>query len=335
MIVKIRTWAHIVARLLCVLFALQGCSTSNSIQHTPPRPADHKNPQLKDYVSALSWGFDEENSTQAIQSAINSGADTVLIPNVGKPWYVDPIVLTSEQTLILEEGVTISARKGSFLGRHNYLFSAVNEKHISIIGYGAIVEMRKADYRKKPYEKSEWRHKISLKGCSDVLIEGMTIRSSGGDGIYIGRGQGEIRYCENVIVKNLLLEDHYRQGISVVSVQNLLIENVKIYDTGGTAPSSGIDFEPNNPSERLSNCVVRNCEIQKNGGAGILLYFKKLDNDSYPVSIHIENCTIKRNLAAVVVAGLRNKPMGKITSSQNSIRGLRYIQRSSTMVVNF
>ena len=97
-----------------------------------------------------------------------------------------------------------------------------------------------------------------------------------------------IVYCRNITVKNVLLEDNYRQGISVISVKNLLLENIKIYGTGGTAPGSGIDFEPNHPNEQLSNCVVRNCEIRENRGAGILFYFKNLDRDSHPISITVE-----------------------------------------------
>ena len=236
---------------------------------------DYQVPSLINHVGADLRGFDDQNATVTIQSAINSGAPTVVVPFVGRPYYVDPITLTSNQTLILEEGVVIAAREGSFRGREDCLFSAENQKEITIIGYGAVIEMRKDDYQRRPYEKAEWRHAISLRGCSDVSIEGVTIRSSGGDGIYIGRGEGNNTYCENIRVKNVVLEDNYRQGISVISVRKLLVENVQIYNTSGTLPRAGIDFEPNRRDEILENCIVRKCRIAGNRGPGILFAYHR------------------------------------------------------------
>jgi polygalacturonase len=296
--------------------------------HTPP---------LTDHVSAGAWFFDDQNATFAIQSAIDSGAPTVFVPNVGRPYYVDPITLASDQTLILEEGVVIAARAGSFRGRGDCLFSGENQKNLAIVGYGAVIEMRKQDYQKRPYEKAEWRHAIFLAGCSNVLIEGVTIRSSGGDGIYVGRGRGEgaKTYCENIVVKNVLLDDHHRQGISVISARNLLIENVQIYNTSGTLPRSGIDFEPNRRVEILENCVVRNCEIAGNRGPGILFSLQNLHPESQPISIIVEDCTIYRNAFSIMVVGLRHGASGEIHFSGNDIRGVKFIQPSKTLTVSF
>ena len=326
---------HAVLPIVGALFAVFGCSVSPGTRHEMLVQADYQVPSLTNHVSTYSWGFDDQNATLAIQSAINSGAPTVVIPYVGKPYYVDPITLTSNQTLILDEGVVIAARKGSFRGGGDCLFSAENQKEIAIIGYGAVIEMKKDDYQKKPYEKAEWRHAISIRGCRGVSIEGVTIRSSGGDGIYVGRGTGNNTYCENIRVKNVLLDDHHRQGISVISVRNLLVENVKIYNTSGTLPRSGIDFEPNRRDELLENCIVRKCRIAGNRGPGILFSLQNLHPESHPVSIIVEDCSIYRNTLSILVVGLRHKPSGEITFRQNDIRGLKYIQPSQTMAVSF
>ena len=325
------------ANLLIVgaLFAVYGCSVSRGARNEMLVEVDYQSPKLINHVSADLWGFDDQNATFAIQSAINSGAPTVVIPYVGRPYYVDPITLTSNQTVILEKGVVIVARKGSFRGGGDCLFSAENQKEIAIIGYGAVIEMRKDDYQKKPYEKAEWRHAISIRGCSDVSIEGLTIRSSGGDGIYIGRGKGKNTYCENLQVKNVILEDHHRQGISVISARNLLVENVQIYNTSGTSPRSGIDFEPNRRDEILDNCIVRECRIAGNRGPGILFSLQSLKPESHPVSIIVEDCSIYRNTLSILVVGLKHNPSGEIIFRQNDIRGLKYIQPSETMAVSF
>jgi hypothetical protein len=320
-----------------MVFVLCGCAVNHVAKNEMLLEANYESPKLRDHVSADSWGFDDQNATSAIQSAIDSGSPTVVIPYVGKPYYVDPIVLTGNQTLILEDGVVIAAREGSFRGGGDCLFSAENQENIAIIGYGAVIEMRKDDYQKKPYQKAEWRHAIFLAGCSDVLIEGVTIRSSGGDGIYIGRGRGKGKKtnCENIVVKNVLLDDHHRQGISVISARNLLIENVQIYNTSGTLPRSGIDFEPNRRDEILENCIVRGCEIAGNRGPGILFSLQNLHSESHPVSISVEDCTLYRNSLAILMVGLRHRPLGEIYFRQNEIRGLKFIQPSKTMKVSF
>jgi hypothetical protein len=317
------------------MLTFYGCSVSRIARNEMQVEMDYQSPKLTNHASADLGEFDDQNATFAIQSAINSGARTVVIPFAGKPYYVDPITLAGNQTLILEEGVVIAARKGSFRGGGDCLFSAENQKEIAIIGYGAVMEMRKDDYRKRPYEKAEWRHAISLRGCNDVSIEGVTIRSSGGDGIYIGRGKGSNTYCENIWVKNVVLDDHHRQGISVISVRNLLVENVQIYNTSGTSPRSGIDFEPNRRDEILENCIVRECRIAGNRGPGILFSLQNLKPESDPISIIVEDCSIYRNILSVLVVGLRHQPAGEIIFRQNDIRGLKYIQPSQTISVSF
>jgi hypothetical protein len=98
-------------------------------------------------------------------------------------------LLKTQPDIDSRSGVVIAARKGSFRGGGDCLFSVKDKKEVTIVGYGAVIEMRKGDYQKRPYEKAEWRHAILIRSCSDVLIEGLTIRSSGGNGIYIGRGK--------------------------------------------------------------------------------------------------------------------------------------------------
>ena len=326
---------NVVYPVVGMLIFLSGCSINQGSMIEMPAEASNQSALLTNHASTDVWGFNDQNATFALQSAIDSGAPTVLVPNVGKPYYVDPIHLVSNQTLILEEGVVITAREGSFRGRGDCLFLAENKEEITIIGYGALIEMRKDDYRKRPYEEAEWRHAISLRGSRNIAIEGLAIRNSGGDGIYIGRGNGKQTYCENIRIENVILENHYRQGISVISVRNLLIENVQIYNTSGTRPRSGIDFEPNRRDEILVNCIVRSTIIAGNRGPGILFSLQGLVSASHPVSVVVEDCAIYRNLLSILVVGLKHKPSGEITFRNNERRGLRYIQRSKALKVNF
>jgi len=243
-------------------------------------------------ANAAWWGFDAADATLALQSAIDSGAKTVIVPNMGMDWVVTPIALRNNLELIFEPGVVVVAKQGAFKGKGDSLFSATSLSDVSITGYGATFRMRKKDYQSSAYEKAEWRMTLDLAGCTNVRISGLRLESSGGDGIYIG-ATSEQPFCKDVIIRDVVCCDHHRQGVSVISAVNLLIEDCVMQNTGGTAPQAGIDFEPNKPDERLENCIVRNCRMADNTGAGILVYLKPLTHETAPVSILFERCFVQ------------------------------------------
>ncbi|NLX96246.1 MAG: right-handed parallel beta-helix repeat-containing protein [Rhodopirellula sp.] len=238
------------------------------------------------------WGFNAEESTEALQSAIHSKAKKVVVEKMSGPWIVDKIELASDQELVFEPGAVVLAKKGAFHGTADSLFTATNKKNIRLTGPGATLQMHRADYDSPAYKKAEWRHVINLHGCDQVTIAGLTLAESGGDGIYLGVGRnGEPN--RNITIRDVVCDRNYRQGISVITAENLLIENCTLKNTAGTAPAAGIDFEPNHPRERLVNCVMRNCTIEDNQGYGIHVYARPLDGTSAPVSLRIENCVTR------------------------------------------
>ncbi len=46
---------------------------------------------------------------------------------------------------------------------------------------GATLLMHKADYHKPPYRKAAGRHALTIRGCRNIKIHGLTFRNSGGD----------------------------------------------------------------------------------------------------------------------------------------------------------
>lgn len=245
-------------------------------------------------ANAAWWGFDEQDSTNALQSAINSGAPKVIVPFMGKDWIVRPIYLASDQEIVFEPGVVVTAKKGEFKGNHDSLFRANSKKNITLSGYGAVMRMHKEDYLDpNNYEKGEWRMGLYLMSCSNVKVLGLTIADTGGDGIYLGENRNPA-YNENILIKDCVFDNNYRQGISVIGAKNLLVENCIFKNTSGTAPSDGIDFEPNNYVNKLTNCVIRNCIFENNEGGGIEICVTHLLREkTEPISILIENCHIK------------------------------------------
>ena len=238
------------------------------------------------------WGYDAEDATAALQAAINSGAKKVIIDKMVGPWIVNQMQLASNQELFFEPGVVVQAKKGEFRRKSAALFNAWEKKNVKLIGPDATLQMHRDDYDSPDYEKAEWRHILNLHGCENVTIQGLTLTESGGDGIYLGAGNNH-KPCRNVTIRDVVCDRNYRQGISVISAENLLIENCVLKNTAGIDPGAGIDFEPNMAEERLINCVMRNCQIENNKSAGILLYLRPLDGTSEPVSIRIEDCVTR------------------------------------------
>jgi hypothetical protein len=249
------------------------------------------------------WGFDPEDATEALQAAIDSGAPKVVVENMGRPWIVSRTInLRSNQEIVFEKGVIVEAKKGAFLGKGDCLFLAALQRNITIIGYGAVLRMRKLDYTQPPYEKAEWRHALSIRSCENVRVFGLTLASSGGDGIYLGVAKRGVPNSKIHIIKDVVCVDNYRQGISVISAENVLMENVVMKDTSGTPPMAGIDFEPNDPTEVLSNIVMRNCTVQNNSGDGFAFYLHNLNSASRPISIRLEGCRSIGNRRSVSVS---------------------------------
>src|SRR5699024_1072561 len=83
---------------------------------------------------------------------------------------------------------------------------------------------------------------------------------------------------------------NYRNGISVISVDGLLLDNVVMSYTRGHAPQCGIDFEPNNPKQRLNNIKLKNCIVKNNAYHGYDIHLTRFNHNSMPVDIVLDNC---------------------------------------------
>ena len=242
--------------------------------------------------------FNQSDVTAVIQNAFNSTVDTVVIQNVGQPWIVQPLFIKRDNlTVIFNSGVVLQAKSGAFTDLYScLLFVGDNHLHrvknVTLIGYGATFKMIKPEYT-----TGEWRHCLKLSWVENVKVEGFILRDSGGDGIEVMRNYfGDP--CLNVHIKNCVMDNNRRQGISVISAVDLLIENCELKNTTGANPMAGIDFEPDSRSvdltnQALKNILVRNCRFTNNGGSGIEIALHQPFALIDPVSMRFENCYIK------------------------------------------
>ena len=285
----IMTSRIVVVSLLCL------CSVSVSAEWArPDLVAKVASGELRE-ARASWWGFDAADSTAYLQAAINSGAAKLIVERMPSPWVVTPLKAASNQHIVFEAGAVLLAKRGEFVGRSDRLFAVDGVEHVRITGYGATLRMWRDDYARgkdgkgRDYRRGEWRHTLSVSGSRNVFIEGLTLEESGGDGIYISSQTPE-KTSRDVVIRDCVCDRNHRQGISVISAENLLVENCVFKNTKGTAPEDGVDFEPNNPSDRFVNCVFKNCVSENNVGNGFELALSQSRNTTTPCSIRFENC---------------------------------------------
>ena len=246
-----------------------------------------------DGVKVSSFGYDPEDSTAIIQRAIDSGAPKLVFDRQSGPWIARPLVGRSNLELVFEDGVELVAKRGEYHGIRDYLFRFECVSNVVIRGLGkkgGTFRMWKKDYQDaSKYEKSEWRYALRLCGVENVLVENMSFRSSGGDGIVIG-AKGD-RSARRVTIRRCVCDDNHRQGISLCSGEDILIEDCVLSNTKGTPPEAGIDFEPDRANEKVSRVTLRNVVSKGNAGNGYDIYLRQMKDFSTPVSLRLENCT--------------------------------------------
>ncbi|MEI6500569.1 MAG: right-handed parallel beta-helix repeat-containing protein, partial [Armatimonadota bacterium] len=258
------------------------------------------------------WGFDATDATQCLQAAIDSKVPKLIVDKLPTPWIVLPLTLVSNQEIEFEKGVEVLAKRGAYVSGNDSLITGSLVENVTLRGYGATLRMWRDDYDKEPYKHAEWRHVINLHSCSNLKILGLVLTESGGDGIYLGTGKEGVTN-KDIVIKDVVCDKNYRQGISVITAENLLIENTVLSNTNGTAPRAGIDFEPNGPTERVVNCVMRNCEAYGNAGCGYVAYIPTLNATSAPVGLRLENCKAYDNVGPPAVFMTGNTPAAAVT----------------------
>ncbi len=264
-------------------------------------------------ASTTGGGFNAADATNALQSAINTGQD-VWVPNMGTDWIVKPILLTrSNQEVRFENGVVVIAKPGEFLSIEDRLFTVSGKSNVTLSGYGATFRMQQADYLQPPYTTLEFRHGVALLDVNNVDILGITIEDTGGDGIYVGTNS-DAGFSRNVTIKDVIIDNAYRNGISVVSAEDLLIEDTVVANVDGTSPRAGIDIEPNTSDQRIQNVLIRNSVFLNNGNQGIAWSTPSIRNGEH-ITGTVENVTVYGNSASGMTMGLENLPGWTIKDS--------------------
>ncbi|MDR3591504.1 MAG: glycosyl hydrolase family 28-related protein [Negativicutes bacterium] len=236
-------------------------------------------------VNVTSYGAKGDgvtNDTAAIQAAINAipaTGGTVVIP--AGTYMIDAVKsinLKSNVTLQMSPTTTLKAISNS--STSYALLNLYNVSNVIITG-GVLLGDRTSHIG----TTGEWGMGIQIMGSTGVSVTGTTAKNCWGDGFYIGSVGSKV--SQNITLTDIVSDNNRRQGLSIVSGVNLQIVRPKLTNTNGTAPSDGIDIEPNAITDILQNVVITSPYTANNKGDGIGIDLAKLKGTSAPVSISI------------------------------------------------
>lgn len=256
-----------------------------------------------DAAKVSDFGYDAADSTDFIRAALTSGARRVVLDRQAGPWYTLPLKMPSNVEFVLEPGVELVAKRGEYKGLRDFLLELPRCTNVTIRGgAGSTLRMWKSDYQGPDYKHGEWRYALRIHHAENVLVEGLTIVESGGDGIGVSG--------KDITIRNCVCDRNHRQGMSIFSAKNLLVENCVFSNTSGTAPQAGVDIEPDSAKERLENIVFRNCVAYGNAGNGFETAIHQMRKSSGPISITYENCRSWGNARGDATINCHSSPEG-------------------------
>jgi hypothetical protein len=226
-------------------------------------------PLVVDVKQKGAKGDGQTDDTAAIQAAIDEIAGTggtVFVPD-GTYLVVTAagkkrLALKSKMTLKLAKGATLKAIPNDSEKYSVLWISGVSNVTVT----GGTLE---GDREERKGKSGSWGMGIHInRGASHVTISGLTAKKMWGDGFYV-QGAKDVTFC------SVVADNNRRQGLSIIDAEGLVVLNSIFKNTRGTRPSAGIDFEPDDGEQKVTDVRIENSQFLDNEGPGILIAGKK------------------------------------------------------------
>ena len=250
-----------------------------------------------DLTKSLPSGYVKDGSvdyTSYVQAAINANS------NVSFPAFP---ILVNEKGIIVPSNRTLNFLSGSQLllkptSSGNYNLIRIENASNVVLNNPVIV----GDVGKHLGSSGEWGNGIVILSSNNISINDGSVTNCWGDGIYLSASSSKITNTK-IAITNTVLQYNRRAGISITSVNGLVMESVIAGNTTGTSPMTGINFEPEAATDELQNISLLNCKTEYNGGYGIQIGYSNLYGGSNKTtSISIQNHYDKKSFTAVKVS---------------------------------
>jgi hypothetical protein len=215
---------------------------------------------VKDFGAVGNGVVDDTSAVQAALSAVSSSGFRLLFP--AGTYLCGPLFVYSNTSITFDPSAVLYARAG--FGLNDRFLNITSVSNVTIHGNMARLRMPKAEYT-----SGEQRHGVFITSATNVLITNFRSTDTGGDGFYIGEATPGVP-SKNINILECQADNNRRQGMSIVSVVNCLVQGGLYSNTIGTAPQAGIDVEPN------AGCVIQSVTIRdvrtyNNAGCGIIV----------------------------------------------------------------
>ena len=247
-------------------------------------------------VHAKDFGWDPENASAYLQKAMDSGATTVVLDDMGAPWRITSVTNRSNQRILLKKGVKVySDRATAEKNLKNVnMFCVYGAGKVIIEGEGDNAIGKYASYEeRKQWNKNYGGTGISVTKSEDVVIRNLRIAECSMDAICLG---GSEPYNTRIWLDNLVLDSNYRQAMSICGADEVYCRNVRFDNTRGAAPSAGIDLEPAIECYPDASIYLFDCSFSGNNGGGLVVYTSTYT----PVTLHAKRCSFAPNGPACI-----------------------------------
>ena len=244
-------------------------------------------------------GWNPTNVTECLQNAIDSDASTVIIDDMGSPWYIWNITISKEKgsnkKIVFKKGVVVlsapehSDRPGSQGHYRRDMFHLAGPTNLVVMGEG---DPAKHDTYIGKYRSRKERLEAGFKyggcgfsgHCIYTLFKNLYIANCGQDSLAWGGRKSFVVDC--------IFDDNFRQGMSIGASHDCVYKNVTFCNTFGGEPHCGVDVEPYYEVYDCPNHYFFDCKFYNNARNNFLFatstygpttfYFKRCEFEASP-----------------------------------------------------
>ena len=199
-------------------------------------------------VSVLQFGADSNGSTEATASftAALAASNNIIVPS--GTYKIKSVSVAANKNIITIGAVTIQQLSGVVTDERTFVITGSNVSIGDMTITGNITT-----------DTGEQRHGIFCQAnsttgnISNVKIGNITGVNIRGDVVYVGQGAGaSTAILKNVNIGHVIVSNVYRNGVSIVSGDNIKVESV----TGSAVGFCHLDIESNSGSGACTNINV-------------------------------------------------------------------------------
>ena len=166
--------------------------------------------------------------------------------------------LGSHCTLEMSKGAVLRAIPNSLKRSAVVLMAGVTDAHV----IGGMVIGERTQHRGT---EGEWGMGVWMTTAHQCSVRSTVIKECWGDGIYVGSDSPSAgTESTDIVLDGVHCDHNRRQGASIVAARRVHILNSQFTRTSGTAPSAGIDFEPDAGRAVVDDCLVEGCTLDDN-----------------------------------------------------------------------